>query len=187
MAQAVKNLPAMWETWLWSLGWEDPLEKGKATQSSNFGLENSMDSIVHGVAKSRTWLSHFTSLHKVKGFRVVKDVNEAGVDVFLKFSCFFYDPVDVGNLVSGFSAFSKPSLYIWKFSVHMLLKPSLKDFDYNLPSMGNEHNSLVVWTLFSIVFLWDWNEKWLFPVLWPLLGFPNLLAYWVQHFNSTIF
>ena len=105
--------------------------------------------------------------------------------IFFEFLCLFYDPVDVGNLVSGSSAFSKPSLYIWKFSVHMLLKPSLKDFDYNLPSMGNECNCLVVWTLFSIVFLWDWNEKWLFPVLWPLLGFPNLLACWVQHFHSS--
>ena len=59
-----------------------------------------------------------------KAFRVV---NEAEVDVFLEFSCFFYDPVDVGNLISGSSAFSKSSLYIWNFLVHILLKPSLKD------------------------------------------------------------
>ena len=63
--------------------------------------------------------------HTVKGFSVV---NEAEVDVFLAFSCFFYDPMDVGNLISGSSAFSKSSLYIWNFSVHGLLKPSLKDF-----------------------------------------------------------
>ena len=96
-----------------------------------------MDCIVHAVTKSQTRLSnfHFTSLHTVRGFRIVNEVKEAGVDVFLEFSCFFYDPVDVGNLVSDSSAFSKPSFYIWKFSVHILLKPSLKDFEHNLPSM----------------------------------------------------
>ena len=61
----------------------------------------------------------------VQGFSIV---NETEVDVFLEFSCFFYDPTDVGNLISGSSAFSKSSLNIWKFSVHILLKPSLKDF-----------------------------------------------------------
>ena len=57
-------------------------------------------------------------------------VNKAEVDGFLKLSCFFNDPTDVGNLISGSSAFSKSSLNIWKFSVHMLLKPSLKDFEH---------------------------------------------------------
>src|SRR5574341_1273199 len=56
-------------------------------------------------------------------------VNEAEADVFLEFSCFFYDPVDVGNLISDSSAFSKSNLYVWKFLVHILLKPSLKDFE----------------------------------------------------------
>ena len=59
MAQLVKNMPAMWETWVRSMGWEDPLEKGKATQLQVSGLENSMDCIVHGVAKSWTQLSDF--------------------------------------------------------------------------------------------------------------------------------
>ena len=59
---------------------------------------------------------------------------EAEVDVFLEFPCFLYDPMNVGNLVPGSSAFFKPSLYIWKFSVHVLLKPSLKDFEHNLTS-----------------------------------------------------
>ena len=72
----------------------------------------------------------FVVIHTVKGFSVV---NEA--DVFLEFSCFFDDPVDVGNLISGSSAFSKPSLNIWKFLVHLLLKPSLKDFEHDLASM----------------------------------------------------
>ena len=71
-------------------------------------------------------------IHKVKGFNVV---NEAEVDVFLEFSCFFYDPMDVGNSISGSSAFSKSSLYVWKFSVHILLKPSLEDFEHDLGSL----------------------------------------------------
>ena len=66
--------------------------------------------------------------HRVKGFRVV---NEAKVDVFLEFSCFFDDPMNVGNLISGSSSFSKSSLYIWKFLVHILPKdPSLQDFEH---------------------------------------------------------
>ena len=98
----------------------------------------------------------------VKGFSLV---NGAEVDVFLEFPCFLYDPMDVGNLVSGSSAFSKTSLYIWKFLVHMLLKPSLKYFEHYLASVWNEHNCTVVWTFFAIALLWDWNENWPFPVL----------------------
>ena len=71
-------------------------------------------------------------IHTVKGFGVV---NEAEVDVFLEFPCFFYDPVDAGNLISGSSAFSKSSLNIWKFSVHVLLKPSLENFEHYFASV----------------------------------------------------
>ena len=71
-------------------------------------------------------------IHVVKGFSVV---NEAEVDVFLEFPCFFYDTVDVGNLISGSSAFSKSSLNIWKFSVHVFLKPSLENFEYYFASV----------------------------------------------------
>ena len=67
-----------------------------------------------------------------KGFGIV---NKAEVDVFLELSCFFYDPTDVGNLISGSSAFSKSSLNNWKFSVHALLKPSLENFEHYLASM----------------------------------------------------
>ena len=74
----------------------------------------------------------FVVIHTVKGFTIV---NEAEVDVFLEFSCFFYDPVAVGNLISGSSAFLKFSLYTWKFLVHILLKPSLKDFEHYLANM----------------------------------------------------
>ena len=72
----------------------------------------------------------FVVIHRVKGFSIV---NEA--DVFLEFSCFFYDPEDVGNLISGSSAFYKTSLNIWKFTVHVLLKPGLENFEHYFTSM----------------------------------------------------
>ena len=74
----------------------------------------------------------FVVIYTVKSFSIV---NETEVDVFLELSCFFHDPTNVSSLISGSSAFSKPSLYIWKFSVHILLKPSLKDFEHNLAGM----------------------------------------------------
>ena len=74
----------------------------------------------------------FGVVYIIKGFCIV---NEAEVDVFLGFSCFFYDPVDVGNLISGSSAFSKTSLNIWKFSVHVLLKPGLENFEHYFASV----------------------------------------------------
>ena len=83
----------------------------------------------------------FVVIHTVKGFSVV---SEAEVDVFLEFPCFLHDPKKVGNLISGSSAFSKPSFYIWKFLVHILLKPVLKDFEHSLTSMQNEGNFMVV-------------------------------------------
>ena len=85
------------------------------------------------------WCSHlfknfpqFVVIHTVKGFGIV---NKAEVDVFLEPSCFFSDPVDVGNLISVSSAFSKSSLYSWKLSIHVLLKPSLEDFEHEFASM----------------------------------------------------
>ena len=98
---------------------------------------------------------------------------------FSGFPCFFYDPLDVGNLISGSSALSKSSLNIWKFKVHVLLKPGLENFEHYFASVWDECNYAVVWMLFGLAFLWSWNENWPFPVLWPLLSFPNLLAYWV--------
>ena len=106
---------------------------------------------------------------------------------FLELCYFFDDPADVGNLISGSSAFSKTSLNIWKFTVHILLKPGLENFEHDFASVWDECNFAVVWAFFGIAFLWVWNENWPFPVLWPLLSFPNLLAYWVQHFHSIIF
>ena len=130
------------------------------------------------------WYSHlsknfpqFVVIHRVKGFSMV---SEAEVDTFLKFSCFFYHPMDVGNLISGSSAFSKFS------SVHVLLKPSLENCERYFASVWNECNCAVVWALFGIAFLWDWNENWSFAVLWPLLSFLYLLAYWVRHFQCHL-
>ena len=132
----------------------------------------------------RNFHSLLWSTHTVKGFGIV---SKAEIDVFLELFCFFDDPVDVGNLISGSSAFSKTSLNIWNFMVHMLLKPGLENFEHYFTSMWDECNCAIVWAFFGIAFLWDWNENWPFPVLWPLLNFPNLLAYWVQHFHSIIF
>ena len=73
-----------------------------------------------------------------------------------------------------FLCFSKSSLNIWKFSVHVLLKSSLENFEHYFASVWNEHNCAVVWTFFDVAFLWDWNKNWPFPVLWSLLSLPNL-------------
>ena len=97
------------------------------------------------------WYSHlfqnfpeFVVIHTVKGFGVV---NEAEVGVLLEFSCFFYDPVYVVNLISSSSAFSKSSLNIWKFLIHELLKPGLKNFEHYSASMWSECSCAVVWTM----------------------------------------
>ena len=103
----------------------------------------------------------FVVIHTVKGFSII---NEAEVDVFLELSCFLYDPVDASNLISGSSAFSKSSLNMWKFSVHVLLKPGLEYFEYYFACVWDECNCVVVWIFFGIAFLWDWNENWPFPV-----------------------
>ena len=80
-------------------------------------------------------------IHTVKGFGVV---NKAEVDIFLELSCFFSDPVDVDNLISGSSAFAKSSLNIWKFMVHILLKPGLENLEHYIASLGDEYNCAVV-------------------------------------------
>ena len=136
------------------------------------------------------WYSHFLKnspqfvvIHTVKGFSIV---NEAEGDVFLEFPCFLHDPVNVDSFTSCFSDISKPSLYIWKFSVHIVLESNLRDSEHNLAGMWHGQNCAVAGTFYGIAFLWDWNENWLFPVLWPLLSFLNLLTSGVQYFNSII-
>ena len=91
------------------------------------------------VFPSLSEFSTFIVTHTVKGFGIV---NEAERDVFLELSCFFHDPMDVGNLISGSSAFSKPSLNIWKFAVHELLKPGLENFEHYLLAC---ETSTIVW------------------------------------------
>ena len=129
------------------------------------------------------WYSHlfknfpqFVVIHTVKGFGIDK---KAEVDVFLELSCFFDDPADVGNLISGSSAFSKSSLNIWKFTVHVLLKPGLENFEHYFTSVWDECNCAVVWAFFGIAFLWGWNENRPFPVLWPLYSKVSQLCQYI--------
>ena len=126
----------------------------------------------------------FVVIHRVKSFGIV---NKAEVDIFLALSCVFDDPRDVGNLISGSSAFSKSSLNMWKLKVDILLKPGVENFEHFFTSVWDECDCVLVWTFLGIAFLWDWNENWPSSVLWPLLNFPNLLACWMWHLHSIIF
>ena len=98
----------------------------------------------------------FLVVHTVKEFGIV---NKAEVDVFMELSCFFDDPADVGNLISGSPAFSKSTLNIWKFTVHVLLKPGLENFEHYFISVWDECNCVVIGAFFGIAFLRDWNEN----------------------------
>ena len=108
------------------------------------------------------WYSHlfkhfpqFAVIHTVKGFGIV---NKAEVDIFLEFCCFLDEPIHFGNLISGSFAFSKSSLNIWTFMVHVLLKPGLENFEYFSDSVWGEFNCAVVWTFFGIAF-WGLESK----------------------------
>ena len=132
------------------------------------------------------WYSHFLKnfpqfvvVHTVKGFSIV---SEADGNVFwdsLAFSMIQW-------MLAIWSLVPQTSLYIWKFSVHVVLKLSLKDFEHYLASKWDEHNCMIGWTFFRFAFLFDWNENWPLPALWPLMSFPNLMTYWMQHFYSLI-
>ena len=109
------------------------------------------------------WYSHLFQnfpqlvvVHPVKSFHIV---NKAEIDVFLELSCFFNDPTIVGNLISGSSSSSKPSFNIWTFTVHVLPKPGLENFEHYFTSMLAECNCVVVWAFFVIAFLWERNEN----------------------------
>ena len=140
-------------------------------------------------ADQMVWYSHlfqdfpqFIVIHTVKSFGIV---NKAEIDVFLELLLFkWYSGCWQFDLC--FLSFSKTSLNMWKFTVH-IAEDWLGKFWAYFTSMWDECNCAVVWAFFGIAFLWAWNENWPFPVLWPLLSFPNLLAYWVQHFHSIIF
>ena len=114
------------------------------------------------------WYSHllknfpqFVVIHTAKGFGIMRKA----VDVFLELSCFFYDPADVGNLISGSSAFFKSSLNIWKFTVYVLLKPCLKNFEHYFATMWDECNCTVVRTfLHCLSFGLEWKLTFSSPV-----------------------
>ena len=128
-------------------------------------------------------IPQFVVIHTVKGFSVV---NEAEVDVFWNFFAFSM----IQRMLATWSLAPLPFLnpvctygsswftYCWNLAWRTLSIFLL---------MWNECNYMIIWTFFGIAFLWDRNENWPFPVLWPLLSFPSLLEYWVQHFSSSIF
>ena len=109
----------------------------------------------------------FVVIHTVKVFGIV---NKAEVDVFLELSCFFDYPTDVANLISGFSAFSKSSLNIWKFMVHVLLTPGLENFEQYFVGIWDEGNCMVVWTFFGIgmesELFQSCGHCWVFQICW---------------------
>ena len=136
------------------------------------------------------WYSHlfqnypqFIVIHTVKGFGIV---NKAEIDVFLELSCFFHDaiqrmlaiwyPVLLPFLKPAWTSRSSQFMYCWIFHIFF---NCLENFEHYFTRLWDECNCAVVWAFFDIAFLWDWNENWPFPVLWPVLSFPNLLAYWV--------
>ena len=127
-------------------------------------------------ADQMVWYSHlfqnfpqFIVIHTVKGFGIV---NKAEIDVFLGLSCFFNDPTDVGNLISGSSVFSKVSLNICKFMVYILLKPGLENFEHYFTSVWDECNCAVVWAVFGIGMKTDLFQScdhcWVFQIGWHI-------------------
>ena len=143
------------------------------------------------------WYSHlsqnfpqFVVIHTVKGFGIV---NKAEIDVFLELSCFFHDLANVGNLISGSSAFSKYSLNICKFLVHILLMPSLENFEYYFASMWNECNCVVVWSFFGIApfgigmktgLFQSCAHCWVFQICWHI-KWSTLIASSLRIWNSS--
>ena len=119
------------------------------------------------------WYSHlfqnfpqFIVIHAVKGFGIV---NKAEIELWNSLAFSMVQQIDVGNLISGSSAFSKTSLNIREFMVLVLLKPGLENFEHYFSSVWDECNYAVVWAFFGIAFLWDWSENWPFPVLFTQL------------------
>ena len=113
---------------------------------------------------------------------------------FLEFPWFLHDAMNVENFISGSSAFSKSILYILRFSIHVLLKPSLKDFEYKLASMWDECNYMVVWTFFGIALLLEWRGvplglewKLIFSSPVATAESSNLLRYWMPHLTASSF
>ena len=126
----------------------------------------------------------FIVIHTVKGFGIV---NKAEIDVFLELSWFSSDSANVGNLISGSSDFSKTSLDIWKFAVHVLLKPGLENFEHYTTSMWDEYNCAVVWAFFGIAFLWERNLTFSSPVATAAFSkFAGILSHYMLYLNNSI-
>ena len=125
---------------------------------------------------------HFIVIPTVKDFGIV---NKAEIDVFLELSCFLDAPMDVGNLISGSSAFSKSSFNIGMFTVHVLLKPGLENFEHYFTSVWDECNCVVFRAFFSLPLGLEW--KLTFSSSVATAEFSSLLACWVQHFPSIVF
>ena len=118
-------------------------------------------------------------VHTVKGFSII---SEADGNVF-------WDSLPLSMIqwmLAIWSLVPQTRLHIWKFSVHVVLKLSLKDFEHYLASKWDELYCVIGRAFFGIAFLLDWNENWPFPALWPLMSFPNLMTYWMQHFYILI-
>ena len=127
----------------------------------------------------------FVVAHTVKGFGIV---SKAEVDFF------FFGTLVFFQWSSGCWQFNLWFICLFEIQLEHLevhgshtLKPDLENFEHFFTSLWDECNCAVVWAFFGIAFLWDWKGNWPFPVLWPLLSFPNLMPYWVQHFYSIIF
>ena len=118
-------------------------------------------------------------VHTVKGFSIISEADGNVFSNSLAFSMIQW-------MLAVWSLVPQTSLYIWKFSVHVVLKLTLKDFEHYLASKWDEHNCMIGWSFIGIAFLLDWKENLPFPALCPLLSFPNLLTYWMQHFCSLI-
>ena len=123
-------------------------------------------------------LPQFFVIHTVK---CCGTVSKTEIDVLLELSCFFDNPVDIGNLISGSSAFYKSTWTSGSSRFKYCWSPAWRIL--SITFLVCEMSTIV----HSLNILWDWNENKPFPVLWPLLSFPNLLAYWVQYFHSIIF
>ena len=142
-------------------------------------------------AGEMVWYSHllqnflqFVVVHTVKGFSIV---NETEIDGFSGIFLLFLWSNGYWQFDLLFLCIFKIQLKHLKFLVHILLKPCLEIFEHYFPSMWKDCNCALAWTFFGIALLCDCNENWPFPVLWPLLSFPNFPASWVYHFNSVIF
>ena len=123
-----------------------------------------------GQVRYQTWYPHL--LKNFPHFIVIHTVNKAEIDVSLELSCFFNDPTDVGNLISGSLAFSKSSLNIWKFMIRALLKPGWENFEHYFTSVRDECNCAVVWAFFGIGMKTDLFQScghcWVFQICWHI-------------------